>query len=214
VIVMQETRIKISGITSVEDARLSLSAGVDYLGLDFSCGTHPVSVPTARAIRRALPTAMLVGIFCDSPIEEILVIGRTCGLNMIQLRGNESPEYCSSMLRRLSLPVVKTFGVDELADPAILNAYTRTSYFVLDLDGKHNGGAGSNGHREELWSLAATLRARGYRIFLAGGLTPENVGEAVRRVDPYGIDVSAGVEKSPGVKDSLRLSRFVAEARR
>jgi phosphoribosylanthranilate isomerase len=212
VIVMQETRIKISGITSAGDARLSLSAGADYLGLDFSCGTHPITVPTARAIRKELPTAMLVGIFCDTPIEDIVAVGHSCGLNMIQLRGNESPEYCGSLLTRLSLPVIKTFGIDELADPAVLSEYTRTSYFVLD--GSHNGGAGSNGHREALWSIAATLRSRGYRIFLAGGLTPENVGEAVRRVAPYGIDVAAGIEKSPGVKDSIALSRFVAEARR
>jgi phosphoribosylanthranilate isomerase len=211
---MQETRIKICGITSVEDAKLSLSAGADYLGLNFSCGTRRVSVPTAGAIREAMPMAMLVGVFCDSPIGEIVSVGRSCGLNMIQLRGSESPEYCSELLERVSLPVIKTFGVDELADPAVLNDYTRTSYFVLDLDGNHNGKPGSNGHHEQLWSIAANLRARGYRIFLSGGLTPENVGEAVRRVDPYGIDVAGGIEKSPGVKDSLALSRFVAEARR
>jgi len=209
---MQETRIKICGITSVEDAKLSVSAGADYLGLNFSCGAHPIAEPTARAIREALPMTMLVGVFCNTPIGEIVSIGRSCDLNMVQLRGGESPEYCNALLARLSLPVIKTFGVDELDDPTVLNAYTRTSYFALDVDGNHNGKP--NGHHEQLWSIAATLRARGFRIFLGGGLTPDNVSEAVRRVDPYGIDVAGGIEKSPGVKDSLALSRFVAEARR
>ena len=153
---MQETRIKINGITSVQDARLSLAAGADYLGLDFSCGTRRIDVPTAKAIREALPTAMLVGIFCDTPIGEIVSIGRSCGLNMIQLRGNESPEFCTALLARLPLAVIKTFGVDDLAgvertplidvvDARIALHTSKTPQASFDLEGvdlRHGGEAG------------------------------------------------------------------------
>jgi phosphoribosylanthranilate isomerase len=136
---------------------------------------------------------------------------------MIQLHGSESAEYCDALLARVSVPVIKAFNVKQLANPSRLMTYTRTSYFILDLDKNHNPRGRVTtvtAQREALWSAGATLRAKGYRIFLAGGLDPGNVHEAVRRVAPYGVDVAAGVEASPGVKDPVAVRRLVSEVRR
>ena len=211
---MLDTRIKICGITSVADAQFSLQAGADYLGLIFAESARRIDVETARAIRQTVPSAMLIGVFRDAPLDGVVKTGGACGLDLVQLHGVESPEYCSALLKRLSRPVIKAFRVDELSDFRILREYTKTSYFMLDLDKNHNPAKRLNGHREALWATASTLRGQGYRIFLAGGLNPDNVQEAVRRVDPYGIDVASGVEKSPGVKDTEAVTRFITEARK
>ncbi len=211
---MIETRIKICGITTVEDAKLSHAEGADYIGLIFADGIRRVTEAQARQIRQALPSAMLIGVFQDAPLNEVVSIGRSCGLNMIQLHGCETPEYCDALLSGLSLPVIKAFTMSQLPSADVLRRYTRTSYFMLDLDKNYNIVSRLNGHRDRLWSTAAALRNKGYRIFLAGGLNPENVREAVKRVAPFGIDVASGIEKSPGVKDAQALSRFIAEAKR
>jgi phosphoribosylanthranilate isomerase len=213
---MLDTRIKICGITSPDDARLCASAGADYLGVIFAPGERSVSIETARAIRAAVPATMLVGVFENAPLDDVGAAARACGLNMIQLHGQESPEYCSALLARVSLPIIKALGAQQLSDPSRLLAYTRTSYFMLDLDKNHNPGRrmrNGNGTRERLWSAATALRAKGYRIFLAGGLSPASVRDAVRRVAPYGVDVAAGVESSPGVKDPGALRRFISEVK-
>ena len=210
---MLETRIKICGITSVDDARMIARAGADYLGLIFADSARRVDIETARAIRAALPSAMLIGVFQDAPLDDVVTTGRECGLNLVQLHGSEPPEYCDALLGQLSRPVIKAFSVDKLFDPRALQSYTRTSYFLIDLSKNYVAAHGLNGHRDTLWSTAAQLRSRGYRIFLAGGLNPGNVREAIRRVDPFGIDVASGVEKSPGRKDLDAVARFVEEAR-
>jgi phosphoribosylanthranilate isomerase len=214
---MLDTRIKICGITSPEDAELSQSLGADYIGMIFANGSRRVSQETAKAIREAVPHAMLTGVFADTPIGEVVGIGRACGLNLIQLHGRETPEYCDALQSCLSLPIIKAFSVNQLPDPRRLRDYTRTSYFMFDLDKNHNLREASqivNGQRERLWSTAAAIRSKGYRVFLAGGLSPANVREAVRRVGPYAIDVASGVESSPGIKDSEVLGRFITEVRR
>jgi len=210
---MTKTRIKICGITTVEDAKLSHAEGADYIGLIFTDSSRRVTKAEARQIREAVPSAMLIGVFQDASLNEVVSTGRTCGLNMIQLHGNETPEYCDALLSKLSLPVIKAFTMNQLPTADVLRQYTRTSYFMLDIDKNYNLVSKLNGHRDHLWSAAATLRRKGYRIFLAGGLNPENVREAVKRVNPFGIDVASGIEKSPGVKDAQALSRFIAEAR-
>lgn len=209
---MLETRIKICGITSPTDAGFCLSAGADYLGLIFAPSSRQVSPDIAKAIRAEVPQAMLVGVFADAPLEEVIDAGRSCRLNMIQLHGSESPAYCDQLLRSLSLPIIKTISVRNLADLDRMREYTRTSYFLFDLD-KDRDPAALNGAREHLWSEAARVRRIGYRIFLAGALDVGNVRDAVRTVRPYGIDVATGVERGPGVKDSMRVVRLIQEVR-
>lgn len=213
---MRETRIKICGITSPEDARLSSKAGADYLGLIFADSRRSVTVDTARAIREAVPHAILVGVFSDSPIDRVIDVGREAGLNMVQLHGDESADYCDALLSRLSLPIIKAFRADRLPDAETLSHYTKASYFLFDLDknSRRSSGRTVNGNQERLWKAAARRRAKGYRVFLAGALTPTNVRSAVRHVDPYCIDVASGVEKAPGIKDSDALRRFIQEVKR
>ena len=211
---MLDTRIKICGITSAEDARLANRLGADYLGVIFADGVRGVPVETAIAIREAVPSAMLAGVFVDSPLQSVVSIARACGLNIVQLHGDEGPEYCNELQSQLMLPIIKAFRPDQLGDVNRLNEYTRVSYIMLDLDKNQRPEQPHlNGHREQLWSKAAEIRGKGYRVFLAGGLNPDNVRHAITRVLPYGIDVASGVEKRPGVKDSETLGRFIAEAR-
>ncbi|MDH3214701.1 MAG: hypothetical protein OEN01_00245 [Candidatus Krumholzibacteria bacterium] len=215
---MRDTRIKICGITSPEDAKLSWSLGADYLGMIFADSKRRVDVDTARLIRRAVPKAMLIGVFVDAPLADVVELSCASRVNLVQLHGHESPAYCDTLLSRLSLPIIKALGSRQLDDPTRLKEYTRISYFLLDLD--KNRGVRSdisspiNGQQQRLWSTAAGLRRTGYRIFLAGALTAANVREAVHHVGPYCIDVARGVEKAPGVKDAKTLNRFIQEARR
>lgn len=212
---MQQTRIKICGITSTEDAKLAYRLGADYLGVIFADGARRVSPETAIAIREAVPATTLIGVFEDSPLEDVVAITRACGLNMIQLHGREEPEYCNQLQTRVMLPVIKAFRENQLADLNRLREYSRMSYVLLDLDKNVRPGEPHvNGYRERLWSKAAAVRSKGYRLFLAGGLRPDNVCSAIQRVLPYGVDVASGVEKRPGVKDTDVLHRFFAEAER
>ena len=209
---MIDTRVKICGITSAKDAQLSLSMGADYLGLVFADSRRRITPDVARSIRDAVPDAMLVGVFRNHSLEEVVAISRSCRLNMIQLHGDEPPNYCDALIDRLGLPTIKAFSSSQLDDIGKLNNYKRATYFLFDLD-KGVNPATANGTRDRLWREAAAVRGKGYRIFLAGGLTPSNVVEAVSRVTPYCIDVASGVEKTPGVKDSAALRAFVKEVK-
>lgn len=212
---MLETRIKICGITNAEDAAAADALGVDYLGLIFVESSRRVSFEQAAEIRDAVPQLMLVGVFMDTPLEEVVATARDARVNMVQLHGNETPAYCDELLTRLGLPVIKSFTRARLAANS-LHDFRRTSYFHVDLD--KNAAANGNGVATEsqlaLWSEASALRSKGYRIFLSGGLNADNVRQAVQRVQPYCIDVASGVEASPGVKDYERMRRFVMEVRR
>ncbi len=205
-----DTRVKICGITSVEDARLSASLGADYLGLIFVDSPRRVSLDVARDIRDAVPRSVLIGVFADAPADEVADTCVTCGLNMIQLHGAESPAYCDELQSRISLPVIKVFKSSQLGDLKRIREYVRTSFLHFDLDKKTDTGAA----QKELWKKAAGLRRKGYRIFLAGKLNSENVGEALECVLPFCVDVASGVERSPGVKDPAALSQFIAEVKR
>jgi len=206
---MHETRIKICGITSPDDARACADLGVDYLGIIFANGERRVTKAAALAIREAVPAAMLVGVFADAPIAHVADIAATCRLNMIQLHGRETPEYCDELSSRVSLPIIKALQPGEEFDVAKLVQYRRTSYFLFDL-GKNSSGLGDD-VLERLWSQAAVMRDKGFRIFLAGSLTVGNVRAAVQRVRPYAVDVARGVELSPGVKNPHTVAQFIRE---
>ncbi len=213
---MLDTRIKVCGITSPADAKLASSHGVDYLGLIFARSPRRVTVEAARNIRKAVPNAMLVGVFVDAPVDEVADTARTCRLDLVQLHGKESPDYCDALHAKMSLPIIKVFSASQLAGADRLKQYKRTSYFLFDLDKEDRAREQDKrqGAHDDLWQRAATLRRLGYRIFLAGGLDESNVSQAVRHVEPYAIDVVRGVEESPGIKDPAALSRFIKAVRR
>jgi phosphoribosylanthranilate isomerase len=207
-----QTRVKICGITNPEDARLAFDLGADFLGVVFADCPRRVSVTEACRIRDAVPDALLVGVFADFSARDVVSCCRSCGLDLAQLHGSELAAYADALQRELRLPVIKSRAADDSIDAEELRRYTRTSYFLFDLP-KPNGSPPREAERPRdiarLWERAALARRNGYRVFLAGALDLGNVVEAVRTVVPYAIDVTRAVEKSPGVKDRVKLREFM-----
>ncbi len=199
------TRVKICGITRTEDALLAARLGADALGFNFWPRSKRYLAPAAaRAIVRRLPPYVTaVGVFVDPSREELLRAIEASGVTAVQLHGDEPPELCAS----LPVPAVKAIRVADAHALALLASY-EVSGFLLDAPGPGYGGTGETFD----WSIAVEAAAS-VPVVLAGGLTPENVAEAIRVVRPWGVDVASGVESSPGVKDEDKLRRFIAAAR-
>jgi phosphoribosylanthranilate isomerase len=200
--------VKICGITNVADGHAAAEAGADALGFVF-CEQSPrhVTVDAAAEIIRQLPTLVVkVGVFVDAPADLVLRAVSDCGLNLLQFHGNEPPDYCLQF-GVMSMKAFRIRDADSLTD---LANYPTDAWL---LDAYTPGKLGGTGEMFN-WDLAVQARARGRPIFLAGGLTPENVGSAVAKVQPYGVDVSSGVEAAPGKKDVAKVKAFIAAAKR
>lgn len=198
------TRVKICGISDVASALVAAEAGANAIGLIFARSRRRVTIDRAREIAAALPPFIAkVGVFVDEDRGRIEKIMQDCGLNVVQLHGRESPEFCAG----LRIPVVKAIRVKDRASLAAMAAY-RVSAFLLDsYDPEAAGGTG----RAFDWALAAEV-SRGMRVILSGGLNPDNVQEALERVQPFGIDVSSGVE-ADGRKDHRKIREFILRVR-
>ncbi|MGH7411859.1 MAG: phosphoribosylanthranilate isomerase [Candidatus Methylomirabilis sp.] len=202
------TRVKICGITSREDAWAAVEAGADALGFIFVKGTPRWIEPESAATiaTDVGPFIATVGVFMDGTAEEIERIAAVCGLSLAQLHGSEPPEVCE----RLRVPFVKSIRVQREDDLATLSKYPQARAFLLDTyDAGRPGGTG----KTFPWEIAAKA-AREARIVLSGGLTPGNVARAVAQVRPYAVDVSSGVETSPGRKDHWKMREFIEQAKR
>lgn len=199
-------RVKICGITRMEDALAAVEAGADALGFVFyPKSPRCVSVETAREIAQALPPfASPVGVFVDAPMEHVKQTYERAGLRAVQLHGNETPAYCAA----LGVPAVKAFRVRGAVDFPF-EAYQGCAAFLLDAYVKGEPGGTGRAFR---WELARDA-CRRRRVILAGGLTPENAAKAVQTVQPYAVDVSSGVEVSPGVKDHAKTAAFIRTAK-
>jgi phosphoribosylanthranilate isomerase len=202
-----DVKVKICGITSVEDAEEAVEAGADALGLMLYPGSpRYISLETAQIIERRLPPYIIrVGVFADAAPEDVFSAMHRCGLNLLQFHGRETPEFC----RQFGMMTMKAFRIRDAQSLQELADY-QTDAFLLDsyVPGKE-GGTGETFN----WELAVEAGKYGKPIFLAGGLTPENVAEAVRKVRPFGVDVSSGVEQSPGKKDPAKMRAFIAAVR-
>jgi phosphoribosylanthranilate isomerase len=199
------THVKICGIRSVTDARCAIEAGAAFIGLVFAESPRRVDASQARAIRdHTGAEVQRVGVFVDAAAADVEQAIANAGLAYVQFHGAESPRYCAAQ----PVPVIKAFRVG--ADPveSILSDYA-VAAFLADT---HVAGAAGGTGRSFDWR-PATAWARRQRLFLAGGLTPENVGHAIRMVRPFAVDVSSGVERAPGVKDPERVRRFVEAVR-
>ncbi len=201
---MARLKVKVCGITRLEDALAAVRLGADALGFNFWPRSKRYLPPAeARAIVRRLPPLVTaVGVFVDPTRDEVLRAAEQSGIVVAQLHGDESPELCLS----LPLPVLKGIRVVDARSLAQLASYDVRG-FVLDAPSAGYGGSGTTFD----WSLVAQA-ARELRVVLAGGLTPENVGEAVRAVRPWAVDVASGVESAPGVKDEEKMRRFIEVA--
>jgi phosphoribosylanthranilate isomerase len=202
-----DTLVKICGITSEEDARAVAEAGADAVGLMFyEPSPRFVSRETAKTIVEALPASMVkVGVFVDASPTFVHETIAECGVTVAQFHGDETPEYCSQFPVR----VWKAFRVRDEDSLRELPKYWTDAWL---LDSYVKGQPGGTGERFN-WDLAVMAKEHGVRIVLAGGLTAGNVADAVRQVSPFGVDVSSGVESTPGKKDPGRMREFVAAAR-
>ncbi len=196
--------VKICGITNEDDALLAVALGADAVGFVFAPSRRQVAVDRVRDIVRRLPPEILtVGVFRDELPERVVeVIGRT-GLAAAQLHGHESPEVTRRVRSAVPL-VIKAF----VAGSAEIERFDDYGADALLLDAAEPGSG-----RVFDWSLA-DARSTGRRVLLAGGLDARNVADAIAAVRPWGVDVASGVESAPGVKDPVRLRRFIARARR
>ncbi|MGB9618504.1 MAG: phosphoribosylanthranilate isomerase [Desulfomonilaceae bacterium] len=197
-------RVKICGITNAEDAAFAVAKGADALGFIFAESPRKISFETAYAITRSLPPFVhKVGVFVDAEIEEVIFLRKQLELDVVQLSGAESETY----VKALGPGVVKAIHVKEgcAFDP---EAYCSATIL---LDTSANGRWGGTGQSFN-WDLAIEL-ARARPIILAGGLTPDNVGEAIRKAQPYAVDVSSGVEMRPGKKDFNKIETFIRRAK-
>ncbi|MFD1412582.1 phosphoribosylanthranilate isomerase [Oceanobacillus jeddahense] len=198
--------IKICGITSSEIAETAVQAGADFLGFVFAKSKREISADQARKIIAALPEHVKsVGVFVNKDVQEIEKIARITGLDLIQLHGEESAETVSS----LTLPVIKSLpGTEEGIKKAA--QYDAASYLLMDsppLPHAHGGNGISFN-----WSMLKDYTFSN-QLILAGGLTPENVAEAIQLVNPSGVDVSSGVE-TDGKKDPDKIKAFIQAAKR
>jgi len=201
------TRVKICGITNLADAQVAVAAGADALGFNFY-EKSPRFIPTAVAagISRALPPYTLrTGVFVN-PSEELVrrAIGE-CGLNLLQFHGDEPPDFCT----QFGLMSIKAFRIRDAASLNELSKYPTDAWLLDAYVSDTFGGTGEKFN----WNLAIEAQRAGKPVFLAGGLTPENVAEAVHQVQPFGVDVSSGVESSPGRKDPVKVRAFIKSSK-
>jgi phosphoribosylanthranilate isomerase len=195
--------VKICGITSEDDALLAVAMGADAVGFVFAPSPRQVSVQQVYDITRRLPPEILtVGVFRDEHPRRVVEIVHRAGVKGAQLHGNESPEVVAQIAKAVRF-LVKAYPA---GSPQIATAVDLATDTIL-VDGPTPG----SGHLFD-WSLVGEV-PEGVRLILAGGLTPENVTDAVQTVTPWGVDVSTGVEASPGRKDPLKVKRFIERAR-
>lgn len=199
-------RVKICGITSVEDALSACDAGADGLGFVFwRKSPRFIDTERAKAIVCSLPPFIkVVGVFVDEEMDIILETIGKVGLDAVQLHGSEPPEFC----RGINMSIIKTFRVKDEGITEELSMYHVSAYL---LDTYREGIPGGTGDTFN-WDLAIKAKEYG-RIILAGGLTPDNVKDAVERVRPYGVDVSSGVEECTGKKDFNKVRKFIEKAK-
>jgi phosphoribosylanthranilate isomerase len=202
-------KVKICGITNLKDARQAIEAGATFIGFNFYQRSPRYVTPSAaKRIMQSLPKKVkAVGVFVNETENKMLTIVRQIGLSHVQLHGEESPETIARLQR--TLPVIKAIRIRKSFSTSELARYKNASAFLLDgFDRHRRGGTG----KCFSWDIARHAKRAG-RIFLAGGLTPDNIGEAIRSAKPYAVDVCSGVEAKPGKKDLGAVKDFMRAVR-
>jgi phosphoribosylanthranilate isomerase len=200
-------RVKICGLTNVDDAQRAADLGAWALGMVFWPGSprrcpRPEAARIAAALRRR---AELAGVFVDATLDTVTRAADELGLTMVQLHGDEGPSYCAEIARRTGCRVIKAVKVRSQADLRALRTF-HTDFHLLDSGSAAlPGGTGTTWE----WSLVDALTG-GVPVIASGGLNPDNVSEAIRALRPYAVDTASGTEAAPGVKDPARLEAFFA----
>jgi phosphoribosylanthranilate isomerase len=200
-------RVKICGITNLADAEAAVAAGADALGFIFyDKSPRYVTIQQAADISKALsPFVMRVGVFVNAPEDFILSAMGKCQLTMLQFHGDEPPEFCS----QFGIMKMKAFRVRDAETLKEFPKFQTDAYLLDAYSSSTLGGTGKTFN----WDLAVEAQQLGKPIFLSGGLNPENVAAAVQKVRPFAVDVSSGVESSPGKKDPAKVKAFIAAAK-
>jgi phosphoribosylanthranilate isomerase len=198
-------KVKICGITNLEDALAAVEYGADALGFVFAPSPRQMTNDAVRKIVNKLPPFVSkVGVFVNGDLKKVKETMASCHLDLAQLHGDESPHYCAALFPR----AVKVFTSDSLPSRTGLIPYKVAAY-MLDIN---KGTAFNHSEQKQLWQLARKLKDSG-PVIMAGGLTPENVIEAIETAHPYAVDVSSGVELEPGKKDHDKLRAFLMAAK-
>lgn len=202
------TRVKICGIMNLADAQAAVAAGADALGFVFyEKSPRHMTIPAVAKISKQLPATVLrVGVFVNAAEKLVSLTIRECSLGLLQFHGDETPEFCM----RFGLMSMKAFRLRDAKSLRELPKFPTEAWLLDAYSAENLGGTGEKFN----WDLAVEAQKFGKPFFLAGGLTPENVAAAVRKVQPFGVDVSSGVESSPGKKDHAKVRAFIANVRR
>ncbi len=197
-----QVKVKICGMTNLKDVKVAVDGGVDAVGFIFyKKSPRSVTMQAVRKIVLELPPFFdSVGVFVNETAEQINKIADRCNLDRVQLHGNESPTFCKKIRRR----VIKAIRVKDIQSLKKLSDYPVSSFLLDTFSEDQYGGTG----RVFDWNLAYPAKKYG-PIILAGGLTPNNVRQAIQRIQPYGVDVCSGVESQPGIKDHKKMQIFL-----
>lgn len=198
------TKVKICGITRLPDALAAVEAGADALGFMFFEGSKRNIAPAdaAQIIHALPPFVAKVGVFVNASAEKVRAIVAQCGLDTLQFHGEETPEFCRQFT---PLKVVKSFRIQNADSLKSLPNYAVDAWLLDSYVAGQRGGTGEKFN----WDLACQAKELGRPVILAGGLSPENIADAVQQVWPFGVDVSSGVETAPGRKDTRLVQQFV-----
>ena len=198
-------KVKICGITNIRDALLAIDCGADALGFVFAPSPRQVTPEQVENIVNQLPSSICkIGVFVDSELEKVNDIKSRCRLDMVQLHGSESTEYCKALLPN----VIKSFQVRDETILKLLPDYEVKAYLLDSYHAKLKGGTGHTFN----WTIAQKAKEYGM-IILSGGLNPYNIRQAIDTVQPFAVDVSSGVEAAPGKKDPDKLRNFITAAK-
>ena len=198
----KQVKVKVCGMTSLKDALVAVEVGADAVGFIFyKKSPRSVTMKTVREIVLELPPFVdTVGVFVDETAEQINKIADYCNLDIIQLHGDESPTFCKKIRRK----VIKAFRIKDMQSVKKISNFQVSGFLLDTFSEKLHGGTG----KVFDWNLALPAKKFG-PVIMAGGLTPNNVQQAVRQIRPYGVDVCSGVESEPGIKDHKKIKAFL-----
>jgi phosphoribosylanthranilate isomerase len=205
------TRVKICGITNLEDAQIAIDSGADAIGFNFYRGSKRFvdERDAAVIIQRIQGAITTVGVFVNHSIAEILETQSIAKFDVIQLHGDETQRFVNELRSETNSKIIKAFRVSAEFDVESVDRYNVDAVLLDSFSTMEYGGTGNTLD----WNIAAKAAARFSDVYLAGGLTPDNVALAIRKVKPSSVDVASGVESSPGKKDPIKVATFMKSAK-